>query len=89
MSCDASSKAVTVEFGMPLVKEVKGIVYERPSEEHRRMKIEPKTNLKVGDKIELIVIYCCTNTNLNDHFYCLLIGGLEAIWMIAVRSKSQ
>lgn len=88
-SCDASSKAVTVEFGMPPVKGVEGVMYERPSEEHGRMKIEPRTNLKVGDKIELIVIYCCTNTNLYDHFHCLRDGRLEAVWRIAVRGKSQ
>ena len=88
-SCDASSKAVTVEFGMPPVKGVEGVMYERPSEEHGRMKIEPRTNLKVGDKIELIVIYCYTNTNLYDHFHCIMDGRLEAIWRIAVRNKSQ
>ena len=88
-SCDVSIKVVTVEFGMPPVKVVEGVIYERSSEEHGRMKIEPRTNLKVGDKIELIVTYCYTNTNLYDRFHCLRDGRLEAVWRIAMRDKSQ
>ncbi|MFB0558741.1 MAG: DSD1 family PLP-dependent enzyme [Candidatus Bathyarchaeia archaeon] len=87
--CDAGLKTVTVEFGMPPVKGVEGVVYERPSEENGRMRIEPGTNLKVGDKIELIVTHCCTNTNLYDHFHCLRDGRLEVVWKIAARGKSQ
>jgi len=42
MSCDASIKAVTVKFGKPLVKGMKGVEYEMPSEKYGRMKIEPE-----------------------------------------------
>lgn len=58
--CDAGLKAVTFEPNRPLapVKGVEGVIYERPSEEYGRLKIEPDADLKVGDKIELIISHC-------------------------------
>jgi len=89
--CDAGLKAVTFEANRPLppVKGVEGVIYERPSEEHGRLKIEPDADLKVGDKIELIVSHCCTNSNLYDYYHCVRDDRLEAVWRIAARGKSQ
>jgi D-serine deaminase-like pyridoxal phosphate-dependent protein len=89
--CDAGLKAVTFEPNRPFppVKGVAGVVYERPSEEHGRLKIEPDANLRVGDKMELIVQHCCTNSNLYDYFHCIRDDKLEAVWKIAARGRSQ
>ncbi len=89
--CDAGLKAVTFEPNRPFppVKDVEGVVYERPSEEHGRLKIEPYADLRVGDKMELIVPHCCTNSNLYDYFHCIRDDKLEAVWRIAARGKSQ
>ena len=87
--CDAGLKTVATEFGLPLVVGVEGVVYERASEEHGRLRVEPGTGLRVGDKIELLVTHCCTNTNLYDGFHCLRDDRLEAVWNIAARGRSQ
>ncbi len=87
--CDAGLKTVTMEFGLPPVVGVEGVIYERASEEHGRLRVEPGAGLKVGDKIDLLVTHCCTNTNLYDRFHCLRDGRLEAVWNIAARGRSQ
>jgi len=87
--CDAGLKTVTTEFGLPPVVGVEGVVYERASEEHGRLRMKPGTGLRVGDKIELLVTHCCTNTNLYDRFHCLRDDRLEAVWNIAARGRSQ
>ena len=87
--CDAGLKTVTTEHGLPLVRGIEGAEYERPSEEHGKLKVEPDSDLKIGDKIELVVTHCCTNANLYDSFHCVRDGKLEAIWSIAARGRSQ
>jgi 3-hydroxy-D-aspartate aldolase len=71
------------------VKGVDGVLYERASEEHGRLKVEPDSGLRVGDKIELIVSHCCTNVTLYDHYHCVRNGSLEALWRISARGRSQ
>jgi D-serine deaminase-like pyridoxal phosphate-dependent protein len=89
--CDAGLKSVTFEPNRPLppLKDIKGVTYERPSEEHGRLKVEPESNLKIGDKVELIVSHCCTNTNLYDYYHCIRDDELEAFWKITARGKNQ
>jgi D-serine deaminase-like pyridoxal phosphate-dependent protein len=89
--CDAGLKAITFEPNRPFpqAKGVEGVTYERPSEEHGRLRVEPKSGLKVGDKIEMIVSHCCTNTNLYDYYHCVMDGSLEAVWKITARGRSQ
>lgn len=89
--CDAGLKAVTIEPNrpLPLIKGAENATYERPSEEHGRLKIEPDASLRIGDKIELVVPHCCTNTNLYDSFHCMRDDELEAVWKITARGRSQ
>jgi len=87
--CDAGLKTITTEFGLPPVKGLEGVTYERASEEHGRLKVDPDVKLRPGDKIEFIVTHCCTNTNLYDRFHCVRDGRLEAVWRIAARGRSQ
>jgi D-serine deaminase-like pyridoxal phosphate-dependent protein len=87
--CDAGLKTVTVEHGLPPVKGIKDVEYERPSEEHGRLKIEHDSPIRAGDKIELYATHCCTNTNLYNEFHCIRDEELEAIWKISARGKSQ
>ena len=87
--CDAGLKTLAFEFGPPVVKGRNDVVYERPSEEHGKLKVDPSSRLKPGDKIELIMTHCCSNTNLFDHFHCVRDGRLEALWRVAARGRSQ
>jgi D-serine deaminase-like pyridoxal phosphate-dependent protein len=87
--CDAARKSVSTEFGLPLVMGIDGVEYDSLQEAHGRLKVEPDTGLKVGDKIELLTTHCCTTANLYDYFHCVRDEELEAIWRIAARGKSQ
>jgi 3-hydroxy-D-aspartate aldolase len=87
--CDAGLKALTTDFGVPVVKGVEGVEYVRANEEHGHLKVEPGASVKAGDKIEIFPTHCCTNTNLYDYFHCVRDGSLEAVWRIAARGRSQ
>jgi len=89
--CDAGLKTITFEprRPLPLVKGLEGITYERASEEHGRLAVEPGAELRVGDKIEFVVSHCCTNTNLYNSYHCMRGDELEAVWEITARGKSQ
>ena len=89
--CDAGLKAITFEPRRPLppVKGLDGVVYERASEEHGRLKVETDSGLKIRDKIEVVVSHCCTNVNLYDFFHCVRNDSLEAVWRISARGKSH
>jgi D-serine deaminase-like pyridoxal phosphate-dependent protein len=81
-------KTVTKEFGLPLVKGIKGVELASLSEEHGNLDIgESIIDLKRGDKVELIPTHCCTTINLHDKFYGIRNGRLETIWDIAGRGK--
>ncbi len=85
---DAGLKTMTKEFGLPLVKGIKGAELTRLSEEHGNLDVSnAELDLKLGDKIELIPTHCCTTINLHDKFYGIRNGKLETIWDIAGRGK--
>ena len=87
---DAGAKALTYEFGLPAVKDIPGATLTSLSEEHGKVVFDaPNLDLKVGDKIELIVSHGCTTINLYDRYFAVRDGRLEAVWPIAARGKSQ
>jgi D-serine deaminase-like pyridoxal phosphate-dependent protein len=87
---DAGAKVLSYEFGMPEVKGIPGAALKKLSEEHGTVVFEsPNHELKVGDKIELIVSHGCTTINLHDRYFALREGRLEAVWPVAARGKSQ
>jgi 3-hydroxy-D-aspartate aldolase len=68
---------------------IDGVEYDSLQEAHGRLRVEPDTGLKVGDKIELLTTHCCTTANLYDYFHCVRNEELETIWRVAARGKSQ
>lgn len=59
------------------------------SEEHGKLEVNGSTELRVGDKFELLPSHCCTTINLHDFFYCHRKGIVESVWSIAGRGKFQ
>jgi len=85
---DAGMKAVTSEFGMPVVKDVLGAEVIKLSEEHGKLQLAGDArDLKPGDKIELIPSHGCTTINLHDFYFAVRNERLEAVWSIAARGK--
>lgn len=87
---DAGMKAITHEFGMPEVKDLPAAKVVSLAEEHGIIHLEqPGRDLKVGEKIELIVSHGCTTVNLHDCYFAIRDGFLEDIWPIVARGAFQ
>lgn len=78
------------EIHAPVVANYPDAIIERMSAEHCELKLGPQSRqLKIGDKIEIIVGYGDLTTILHDDFYCFRKERLEAIWPILGRGKLQ
>ncbi|MHB1004277.1 MAG: DSD1 family PLP-dependent enzyme [Chloroflexota bacterium] len=87
---DAGMKAMTSEFGVPEVKGIEGATLAKLSEEHGKIEFaHPNQDLKIGDKVQMIVSHGCTTINLHDRYFGIRDGRLETVWDIAGRGKSQ
>jgi len=84
---NAGLKAITQEHGMPVVKNYEEAKIYHLSEEHGMIAVDPKNDLRVGDKIELIPSHCCTTVNLHDEYYGIRDDCVEVIWPISARGK--
>ncbi len=83
---DVGMKGITKEFGLPVVKDVKGITVISLSEEHGKLQLsDSAVDIKIGDKIELIPGHGCTTINLHDKYHVHRHDLLEAVWTIAAR----
>jgi D-serine deaminase-like pyridoxal phosphate-dependent protein len=87
---DAGRKAVNGDMCMPVVKGFPDAKVVQLSAEHGWIDLGPGSqDLKIGDKIELIVGYADFTTVLHDAFHVLRDDRLEAVWPIAARGMLQ
>lgn len=84
---DCGMKSVSSEFGQPHVVGLEGAVISSLSEEHGHMAFEKASNLKIGQKVELIPTHGCTTINLHDKFYVAKDDTIEGVWEISARGK--
>jgi len=83
---DAGSKAISKDFGMPVVKGQLGHRVDRLSEEHTRVLTDDPA-VKVGDRFEVIPAHCCATMNM--HRTCIAVRGgrVEAVWPIEASGR--
>lgn len=83
---DAGSKAISKDFGMPLIRGKSEEKVTRLSEEHTKVECDP-VPAKVGDRREVIPAHCCATMNL--HRQCLGVrkGKVEAVWPIEASGR--
>jgi len=87
---DSGRKTVNGDIQMPLVKGLPDAEVTKLSAEHGWLALGPASrDLKIGDKLELIVGYADFTTVLHDEFYIFRGNRLEAIWPIAARGMLQ
>lgn len=87
---DSGRKTVNPDIHLPLVKNYPDAEVTGLSAEHCQLKLNGESqNLKIGDKIELIVGYADFTTVLHDHFYGFRQDRLEVVWPIQGRGKLQ
>ena len=87
---DSGRKTVNGDLQMPLVKSLPDAEVTQLSAEHGWLSLGAKSrDLKIGDKLELIVGYADLTTVLHDAFYVFRGNRLEAVWPIAARGMLQ
>ncbi len=86
---DAGLKAVTSEFGMPLVVGLEEVQCRRLAEEHAILEGPGASKLRVGDKVELIPSHGCTTINLHERYYVLEGETVVDEWPITARGRCQ
>lgn len=84
---DAGWKSVTIESGMPIVKDRPDLAYSPGGDEHG--KIAGPDLPPLGGRLELVPSHCDTTVNLHDRLVAIRTGRVEAIWPIAGRGKVQ
>ncbi len=83
---DAGSKAISRDFGTPIVKGRTGEQVDRLSEEHTRVSCGPE-GPKVGERREVIPAHCCATMNLHRRCLAVRKGRVEAEWPIEASGR--
>ncbi len=86
---DAGLKAFATDRPyVPQVKGVSGVTYGFGGDEHGRLFLEnPSREIRLGDRLELMVTHCDPNVNLFARLFCLRGERLEAVWKIEARGR--
>jgi D-serine deaminase-like pyridoxal phosphate-dependent protein len=87
---DAGLKAFATDrkFG-PEVIGIEGISYRFGGDEHGILELEsPSREVRLGDKIELMVPHCDPNVNLYDHMFCVRGDEVQQIWKVTARGHA-
>jgi D-serine deaminase-like pyridoxal phosphate-dependent protein len=85
---DAGMKALTDDFGLPVVIDPPGWQLTGLAEEHGFLKRIGGPPLNPGDKVTIVPNHGCTTINLHDQYHVIRRGVLEAVWPIAARGKT-
>jgi len=87
---DAGRKTMHPDFAMPIVVGHSDATVKRLSAEHCELNLGPKSqDLKIGQKVELVIGYGDFTTVLHDNFYGFRKDHLEVVWPIQGRGKLQ
>ncbi len=87
---DAGHKAVPIDSGMPLVHNMAGVEYLRPSDEHGKLVLhDPARDLRIGAKLMLVPAHCDPTVNLYDWYVGIRNGRVESLWPITARGAMR
>ena len=85
---DAGRTAITNELHLPIIKDWNDASPVLHNAEHLVLKLGPSSReLRIGDRVELIVGYSGFTTMLHDEYLCFRNDRLETIWPILARGK--
>jgi 3-hydroxy-D-aspartate aldolase len=85
---DAGIKAFATDrkFG-PEPKDISGVTYSFRGDEHGSLALEnPSREIKLGDRIEMIIPHCDPNVNLYDRIYGIRGEKVESVWSVLDRA---
>jgi D-serine deaminase-like pyridoxal phosphate-dependent protein len=83
---DAGSKAVSRDFGLPVIKGRPRETVTKLAEEHTRVECGAD-GPKVGDRREIISAHCCATMNLHRQCVAVRKGQVEAVWPIEASGR--
>jgi D-serine deaminase-like pyridoxal phosphate-dependent protein len=83
---DAGSKAISKDFGMPVIKGHPAHRVDKLSEEHTRV-LTDDPSIKVGDRFDVIPAHCCATMNLHRTCVAVRGGRIEAVWPIEASGR--
>ncbi len=83
---DAGSKAISKDFGTPVVKDQPTEQVLKLSEEHTRVEANG-AEVGVGGRREVIPAHCCATMNLHRTAIAVRRGKIEAVWPIEASGR--
>jgi D-serine deaminase-like pyridoxal phosphate-dependent protein len=83
---DAGSKAISKDFGMPLIKGHPAENVSKLSEEHTKVECDPVVG-RIGDMREVIPAHCCATMNLHRQCIGVRKGKVESVWPIEASGR--
>ncbi len=83
---DAGSKAISRDFGTPVLKDRPLDRVIKLSEEHTRVDTQDPS-VRVGDRFEVIPAHCCATMNLHRQCVAVRRGRVEAVWPIEASGR--
>jgi D-serine deaminase-like pyridoxal phosphate-dependent protein len=83
---DAGSKAISRDFGTPVIKGRPADRIVKLAEEHARVD-SSEEDVKVGDRREVLPAHCCATMNLHRQCIALRGGIVEAVWPIEASGR--
>lgn len=87
---DAGRKTINPDLQLPVVCGYPDAEIKSLSAEHCTLELGPEAqNLRIGDRVELIVGYADLTTVMHEEFYVFRGDRLEAIWPIQARGCLQ
>jgi D-serine deaminase-like pyridoxal phosphate-dependent protein len=83
---DAGSKAVSQDFGKPLIKAHADETVVKLAEEHTKVE-DGGIGPRVGERREVLPAHCCATMNLHRQCVAVREGRIEAIWPIEASGR--
>jgi D-serine deaminase-like pyridoxal phosphate-dependent protein len=90
ITIDAGQKAFATDKAPPELRDIQGVKYHWAGDEYGILEFqEPSRNIRIGDKVMMLVPHCDPTVNLYDHLYVMRQEEIAEVWPIAARGNSQ
>jgi D-serine deaminase-like pyridoxal phosphate-dependent protein len=83
---DAGSKAISRDFGTPVIRHRPQDRVLKLSEEHTKVETNDPA-VQTGDRVEVIPTHCCATMNLHRRCVAIRQGRVEALWPIEASGR--